>query len=261
MEKHPVSSIALTSAAEVECEITGVQAHRLSFPEVMFLLYIALLIFLLWYVVLTNVTSVQGVENVVAEVTKYLNDAVTRYQAEVRRARDLDEEKTLLVQEVTTVEDRARDAEARVRDLARREAAAVAAAEAAKAELEAFKARAAAQQGEVLRAFADRIFRSARFSALANDLAGVVNTAAVAGALSEVAEDYPDLDIAKYGYEVPSGDRVLREYTETLLEYSSAFPVVEELFSSTTLLSTADVRACSVDRDPTVEDMIISLGQ
>lgn len=93
----------------------------------------------------------------------------------------------------------------------------------------------AAQQGEVLRAFAERIFRSRKFSTLVNELASLLNTFVVATTLDEVARDYPDLDKTKYGYEVISREELLRDYIEVLLETTEDFPFTGELASSSTL--------------------------
>lgn len=92
----------------------------------------------------------------------------------------------------------------------------------------------AASQGKVIHVVAERIFRSRKFSALANELAAMINTVVVATTLVEVAADYPDLGKIKYRYEAIAREELLRDYAEVLLKQTGAFPVVEVLASSST---------------------------
>lgn len=94
---------------------------------------------------------------------------------------------------------------------------------------------------------------------MANELAAVLNTSVVATTLDEVGADYPDLDKAKYWYEVTSKEELLREYAEVLVKGTEAFPVVEGLASSSTLLTAEAVRGFPVDRDAIFEGLIAHL--
>lgn len=63
------------------------------------------------------------------------------------------------------------------------------------------------------------------------------------------------------GREMIPRKKLLRKYVEVLLEQTEAFPVVEKLASSSSLLSAEVVRACPVDKDPVVEVIIVGLGK
>lgn len=89
----------------------------------------------------------------------------------------------------------------------------------------------------------------------------MINTAVVAATLDEVAAEYPDLDKIKYWYEVIPTEELLHDYAEVLVEKTEAFPVVETLASSSTILSADTVRCYLVDYDPVLEGVIIDLGK
>lgn len=110
-------------------------------------------------------------------------------------------------------------AEAKAKKAAGREAKAVAAAEEAnkkasdlEAEVARLKAQLAEEQGKVahaiagqggmLRAFAEWIFRSTHFGGLVAQLLGAMSPSITNSVIDMIANDYPDLDKPKYGYEV-----------------------------------------------------------
>lgn len=118
---------------------------------------------------------------------------------------------------------------------------------------------AASQQGAVLHAFGERLFRSGHFSKLVTKLVGALNSPVTSAVIDAIAEDYLKLDKVKYGYEVSSREELLRDYAEVLVEYTSSFPVIKELASRTSLLSAEDVQNCPNDRDAVLEVVITSL--
>lgn len=188
-----------------------------------------------------------------------LREAVSKYDGAIRRVGYLEDKMALLVQEVTA-------AEAEVKTLKLQLSSARTDAEAAKdeaksmaADVEAFHRREedlVTRHGEILRAFADRIFRSTKFGGLVNALVALLSARYVAACLDRVAKDFPDLNKRKYGYEVIPDDKTLNSYAELLLQETKAFPVVEALASRRGLLSADEIRQCQDDRDVHIEALL-----
>lgn len=121
-------------------------------------------------------------------------------------------------------------------------------------------AEALASQGEVLRAFEERLFLSVKFSGSANELTSILSIPVAAEIIDDIAADYPGLDKDKYGYEVLPREALLRAYAKILTEGMAALPVLNCLTASSTVLTASDIRACSVDKDEVIEGVIASLG-
>lgn len=123
------------------------------------------------------------------------------------------------------------------------------------------EAEAVASQGMVVQVVVEKVLRSGRFSALANELASILNTSVREATLDAVAQDHPDLDKFKYGYEVVSRDDLLEDYATAIVKYARSFLVMEALASAGTLLTVEVVLACSADEDPVLEGVIADLGK
>lgn len=70
-------------------------------------------------------------------------------------------------------------------------------------------ARAIAGQGGMLRAFAEWISRSHHFGRTVTQLVGAMSTSVSSPVIDLIAQDYPGLDKAKYGYEAWSEEEML----------------------------------------------------
>lgn len=82
-----------------------------------------------------------------------------------------------------------------------------------------------------------------------------------ASTLDTLAKEYPNLDKSKFGYEVLTPEELLSSYAAAIIEFVGTFPLINELASSGTLLTSESVLACKVDEYPNLENAIAYLGQ
>lgn len=104
-------------------------------------------------------------------------------------------------------------------------------------------------QGGMLRSYTKRLLLSDQFIELARDLAGLINGNAALEVIEEVAKDYPGLDASKYGYQRLEEAAAYTPYAEVVRRHLDHLPLLNELASSSTLLTAEMVASCSTDRD------------
>lgn len=114
-------------------------------------------------------------------------------------------------------------------------------------------------QGEVLRAYTKRLLLSGHFSALANELAELINGSSALLALEEAAKEYPELEVSKFGYERLDDAVLLSRYAEVIRNHLDRIPILNELASSSELLKAEQVAACPTDRDDALEAVFDAL--
>lgn len=254
--------------SEPDLQITGFLAPPPPFPKVLSFNFIVYSTCYYNTFILTS-DILQSVESSVDELIQasdvaicLLREAVTKYARVSERATVLEDEKVILVREISAAEAKGKTLKEQL-VLAKADVAATKGeAEFLKAELIAARAREedlAASQGEVMRALAKRIFHSGEYGTLVGALNDVMTTCKVDVALDEVAKDYLDLEKEKYGYEAILDDEVLRTYAKVLMECTPAFPVVEAHASHRTLLSAHEVRSCNDDRDAKFEALLVDV--
>lgn len=125
----------------------------------------------------------------------------------------------------------------------------------------ALKTEMASSQGELLKAFAEWIFYSGGFSALASSLASVLNVQVHHFVIDKIAEDHPDLDKLKYSYEVVGSEALARDYVEVLVDRWPELPVVKHLTALTLVLNADYIHRCPIDKDDTMDALAISIAE
>lgn len=208
----------------------------------------------------------QGAEDWLSAASEFVRGGVSRFHQMsgdliASEARNFE-----LSVEVSRLEDLVKDAKEEAKGERAAASAAVSEANRLRAELaecQKEKADLRASQGPLLRAFAERLFLSRRFSRLAGEVAGVLNQRVVSATLDKVVAAYPEVDKDSLGYADTPTDEIIASYAAVMAKVIAdgvkSFPLVESLASSREVITPDLVRSCPVDRDPSIEAVLASL--
>lgn len=163
-----------------------------------------------------------------------------------------------------------RKAKSKLRALRESESAAVARAEAVEpkileleSEIDAANRRefaAVDAQAVVVRAIAEKLLKSMKFSSLANEVAAIITASVRNKPLDAVSASYPDLDKSQFGYAVVDLNELLKSYASIILKYTGTFPIVESLSDLISPLTAEAILACTTNKDPMLKNAIADLS-
>lgn len=106
----------------------------------------------------------------------------------------------------------------------------------------------------------EKLLRSSRFSGFASRLCSILSIPVKAATLDAVAEKYPELNEAEFGYETRTDEEMFSSYAATIEEYASSFLVIHKLTSSTDLLTMEVVMSCEKDEFADLKNAIADLA-